>query len=150
METDVLGDSRTMFGIDPATASGPSDPTVPSVDLHANALFGLGACRPNPGGLRIADLPINPITIWHSSPTGGAPQEIDNPFVIDEPLSRLGEVYLGPPPSDATTPTRSGIAPSWQAGRYLSRSSAANSPGQALWFALNFTSIQGSAGVPGQ
>jgi hypothetical protein len=149
METDVLGYSRTMFGLAPGTASGPTDPTIPTVDLNATWLFGLGACRPNPAGLRIPDLPLNPITIWQISPTGSATQ-VDNTFVIDGPLSRLGEVYLGPPAADATAPPQSGTEPSWRAGRYVVEISAANSQDQPLWFALDFTSIQKVAGVLGQ
>jgi len=150
METDVLGYSRTMFGIDPATASGPADSTIPTVDLHATDLFGVGACRPNPEGLRISDLPLNPITIWQVLPTGGAPRKVEDPFVIDDPLSRLGEVYLGPPAADAAAPAQSGSQPSWQPARYVVEISAANSQDQALWFGLDFTNIQGSAGVAGQ
>ena len=150
METDVFGYSRTMFGVDPATASGPTDPTIPTVDLHATEMFGLGACRPNPAGLRISDLPFNPVTIWQIASSGGAPKEVDDPFVIDDPLSRLGEVYLGPPSADATTPAQGDVQPSWQPARYVVEIGAANSQDQALWFGLDFSNIQASAGALGQ
>jgi hypothetical protein len=149
METDVLGDSRTMYGAQPATASGPSDSRIPTVELHANAMFGLGVCRPNPAGLRVPDLPFNPLTIWQTHASGGAPTQVVDPYVIDQALFRLGEVYLGPPHT-STGPPYSGVVPTWPAGRYVVEISSANSQDQALWIAVDFISIQASAGALGQ
>lgn len=149
METDVLGDSRTMYGTEPATASGPDDPHIPTVELHAKALFGIGMCRPNPAGLRIPDLPFNTLTIWATPKTGGAPIEVDNPYVIDEALFRLGEVYLGPPRTPSSASPAAAV-PAWPAGRYVVEISAATSQDQALWVAVDFTNIQRSAVSLGQ
>jgi hypothetical protein len=138
METDVLGDSRTMFADNAAPASGPGDTQIPTEQLHASALYGVGVCRPNPTGNGTADLPFNSITIW-SVDANGVATAIPDPTVLNESLYRLGEAYFGPPrqhwtDTDNATPT----PPSWRPGRYVMQIAGAAPSGDSLWIALNF------------
>ena len=150
METGPLGDTRTMYGIEPATASGPTDPSIPTAQLHDALMFGVGVCRPNPGGLRVADLPFNSVTVWDNSDPS-QPRAVANPFVLDDALFRLGEVYLGPPRDTNYSMSNGRVAPSWQPGRYVLEIADATRGGDALWLALDFTNIQAATGtVPDQ
>ena len=147
METDVLGNSRTMYGIEPSIATGPTDPSIPTAQLHATEMFGVGVCRPNPDGLRVADLAFNDVTVW-SPDSLGAPTAVSDPYVLDEALFRLGEVYLGPPRKTTGESGAGSSAPSWQPGRYVIEIQGAANNGAALWIALDFASAQAAAGVP--
>lgn len=140
METSVLGDSRTMYGTEPATATGPTDPSIPTAELHASLMFGVGVCRPNPAGLRVADLPFNTVTVWNDSGPS-SPRAIPDLHVIDNALFRLGEVYLGPPRMDMDLQVQGRVTPTWQPGRYVLEIDSAAPDGAALWLALDFTNI---------
>jgi hypothetical protein len=135
-ETGPLGDTRTMYGAEPVKASGPSDPAIPTVDLYASRLFGVGVCRPNPGALRIADLPFNPVVIW--SLGTGEPQPAAEIEVIDSGLYRLGEAYFRPPGPAPGDPLAGRTTTSWPAGKYVLEIDGANPDGSALWIALDF------------
>ncbi len=133
-----------MYGLDATTATGPEDPAIPTAELHATLMFGVGVCRPNPRGLRVADLPFNAVTLWSDSGPG-PPTEIANPYVLSQSLFRLGEAYLGPPraPTDENS---SGVTPTWQAGRYVLEIEGAAKDGAALWLALDFSNPRASTG----
>jgi hypothetical protein len=126
-ETDIFGRARTMYGDDAAQAAGPTDPRIPVVLLHATMLNGIGVCRPNPGAMRVADLPFNPVTIWRVSGISEA-RAVAMPRILSESLYRLGEAYYGPP--------EAGL--SWPAGRYVVEITGAAQNGQSLWIALDF------------
>jgi hypothetical protein len=147
MESGSLGVVRTVYSDPPATATGPADQEIPTVPVTAGRLLGIGVCRPSQLAEQDGTSPVSGISIWQISALG-TPSMIPGLAPVDIDLARVGEAYFRPDRSEAPLPT--GASVDWVPARYVVEISAKNSPGQALWFALNFTTIQGSAGVPGQ
>ena len=139
METDPLGDARTLYGQTPVQAAGPDDPTIPSVDLTAIRLYGIGACRP--GYLEATDegVPVTGVSIWQLGANGQAAM-IGDLSVIDTDLSRVGEAYFAPPRPAADPLSPPGQAPAWGPGHYVVEV-AATAGRPTLWFGLAFTSV---------
>src|SRR3954464_6506565 len=136
-ETGPLGDTRTMYGADPSPASGPEDPSIPTANLYASRLFAFGVCRPNPGGLRVADLPFNPVKVWVVDGRG-RPQTTLQTNVLDNSLYRLGEAYFAPRAQDGDAQLAGRITPSWPSGRYVLEIGGGGGDGSSLWIALDF------------
>ena len=133
METSMLGDTRTMYGILPATASGPTDASIPAVDLHADRLFGIGICSPFAGANPTLPGPVIGVTIWGLSPTG-EPSRFDQTPALDE----LGEAYFGPPRTETDPLVAGNHNPTWPPGRYVIQIDRGDAQGATLWFALEF------------
>jgi len=146
-ETGVLGESRTMYGVDPVTATGPADPSIPTVELDATHMYALGVCRPNPGGKRVADLPFNNVTIWREDGRQ-PPLAVVQPRVLSDSLYRLGEVYFGPPGAYPLHTADTASRPSWQPGRYVIEILGAAPHNASLWLALYFLAQNSQAGAP--
>jgi hypothetical protein len=147
METGSLGTSRTVYNVAPAPAAGPTDNTIPTIDLTAKQLLGIGVCRP--GQLDQADglIPVTGVTIWQISALGSP--SIDPGVIIDADLSRVGEAYFRPAPT--AVPNEAGSEPDWAPGRYAIEIAPAGNDGKSLWLALDFINIGAtSASVSGQ
>jgi hypothetical protein len=137
-----------MYGIDPVTASGPSDPQIPTAQLDATHMYALGVCRPNPAGKRVADLPFNEVTIWRDD-NPSAPMAVIQPRVLSDSLYRLGEVYFGPPGGYPVHTSDTASRPSWQPGKYVIEIKSAAPRDASLWLAIDFLAAPPQAVVPG-
>ncbi len=137
METSALGNTRTMYGIVPATATGPTDRSIPTANLHADRLIGIGVCSPaqaNPSLLS----PVTGVTVW-SVPPAGELRRFDDMPVLDEALNELGEAYFGPPRTETDPFLAGSTIPTWPPGRYVIQIDRADTAGVTLWIALDFT-----------
>ena len=147
MESGSLGVVRTVYSDPPATAAGPADQDIRTVPVTAARLLGIGVCRPTQLDEQVGTSPVSGVSIWQVS-ARGAPSMISGSTPVDINLARVGEAYFRPGATQEPLP--SGTSVDWSPARYVVEINAANSQDEALWFALNFTSIQGSAGVSGQ
>jgi hypothetical protein len=137
METSALGDTRTMYGISPAAASGPDDPSIPTARVYASRLFGIGVCSPHAGANPDLPSPVEGVTIWFAPPTG-SPTQMDQGPILDTPLNNLGEAYFGPPRTETDPQIAGNSNPTWPAGHYAVQIDRGDANGMTLWFALDF------------
>jgi len=100
MESSPLGDTRTMYGIEPRPAAGPLDPSMPTADVAAFSLAAIGVCRPLTAGRADMRQPANGIevAIWRIDPAGDAAPAPK--VVVDEALYSIGEAYYAPAASE--------------------------------------------------
>jgi hypothetical protein len=147
-EADAIGAARTMFTAVARAANAANDPSIPTVELRADRMFAIGVCRPNPAGLRVPDVPFEPIAIWNL-PSHGPPVAIAGARILDLALFELGEAYYGPPepPNASGSPTTETM--SWGPGRYVLELDGTSSGEPSLWLGLNFVTPTGDVAPSG-
>lgn len=144
METGSLGTSRTVYHDAPARAAGPTDLAIPTIDVTASRLLGIGVCRPSLLDRDDGPVLVSAVTIWRIDALG-APAIVPGTTTIDSDLSRVGEAYFRPNDSEPSNTT--GATPAWDPGRYVIQIDHATSDDAALWFALDFSTMRASTGT---
>lgn len=147
METGTLGTSRTVYSQVPTPAAGPQDSSIPTVNVAADRLLGIGVCRPEDPAAQEDPTPVSGVSIWEA-PAPGAPAQAADVATIDADLSRVGEAYFRPATTDPIQPPDADA--DWAPGRYVVEIEATNGQDEPLWVALDFTNIQASTGAVGQ
>ena len=134
-------------------AAGPDDDAIPTVDVSAQNLLGIGVCRP---GAVTDTVPVRGVTIW-AVPASSSGSVVTGMVTVDPDLSRLGEAYFGPGRSSAAIGASPGASPgtsadispgvAWTPGRYVLEIAGAAPDGAALWLGLDFNKIRATTGV---
>jgi hypothetical protein len=137
METGALGDTRTMFGLTAAAATGPTDSSIPTAHLNATLVFGIGVCSPHAGANPTLPSPVIGVTIWNVPPAGDASKMLPAP-VLDDALNNLGEAYFGRPRTETDPLLAGNDNHGWPPGRYAIQIDRGDANGTTLWFALEF------------
>lgn len=137
METGALGDTRTMYGLSAAAATGPTDNSIPTAHLNAALMFGIGVCSPHAGANPTLPSPVMGVTIWSLPPDGDASKMSPAP-VLDDALNNLGEAYFGRPRTGSDPLLAGNDNHGWPPGRYAIEIARGNANGTSLWFALEF------------
>ena len=123
-----------------AEATGPTDPSIPSVPVVAYAVPALGWCAPAWGPRR----PVGPVTVTAWRVVDGLSEPIElrqvAPVVLTTPLGALYGPLATCPACPSPAPGASPVPETWLLGRYVFRYADEGRP-EVLWFAADLEQL---------
>jgi hypothetical protein len=146
METNELGNTRSLYSTTAVEASGPADASIPVAPVAGNELLAIGVCRPlSAVQKKSSKAAAIEVRIWAVDPGGGVREQTTS--VVDPDLYAVGEAYYAPGSGAAAPGTSSANSAGWTTGRYSIEIDNAAPDGSPLWLGLDFSRQAATTGA---